>query len=244
MIVSVASGKGGTGKTTVAVSLAIANGNAMLIDSDVEEPNSNILLRSTMDRVEKVSVPIPKILQDKCTFCGECADFCAFNALAVVKGLKVFHIKEICKSCGGCIRVCRYGAIVEEDNKIGEISFSRKNDVDFVEGRLKIGQASVAPLIKRLMKNIPPDRDVIIDCPPGAAHAMKESVRPADFLILVTEPTPFGYHDLKEALVVADKLGKKTGIIINRSDIGDRKIHKLAGIWVSPYCLRYPLIQR
>ncbi len=227
MIVSIASGKGGTGKTTVAVSLALAAQDVTLLDADVEEPNANILLHAQINSVKKATVPFPEIDLNKCDFCEECSKFCAYNAIVVLKGLKVFAVPEMCKSCGGCVLVCPQKAIKEVPREIGYIRHGEKNKIKFIDGDLNVGESFATPLIRQLFDFVV-GGDIIVDCPPGAAHPMVESVRRADFVVLVTEPTPFGIHDLKEALIITDSLNKKVGIVVNRADIGDEEVRKLA----------------
>ncbi len=240
MIVSVASGKGGTGKTTVAVSLALAASPVMLIDADVEEPNANILLHAERSTTKKASLPFPAIDMKKCDFCEKCSDFCAFNGIIVLKGLKVFAVPEICKSCGGCKMVCPQNAISEEPRDIGYIDFGERNRVSFIEGLINIGESSATPLIRMLFDFTDDDKDTIVDCPPGAAHPMVESTKHSDFVILVTEPTPFGLHDLKEALTITTELGKKVGLVINRADVGDDEILKFAEQNNIPILMKIP----
>lgn len=165
---------------------------------------------------------------NKCDFCEKCSDFCAFNAIVVLKDNKVFAVPEICKSCGGCKLVCPQDAISEEPRDIGYIRFGERLGVNIIEGEMNVGQAHPPPLIRELFKYIPDSTDVIVDCPPGAAHPMVESVRRADFVILVTEPTPFGLHDVKEALTITESLKKRVGLVINRADIGTDELAKFA----------------
>ena len=272
MLVSIASGKGGTGKTTVAVSLAIvAAPSITLVDADVEEPNANILLRAECSTTKKVSLPFPVFNMKKCDFCEKCSDFCAFNAIVVLKDNKVFAVPEICKSCGGCMLVCPQDAIAEEPRDIGYIRFGERLGVKIIEGEMNVGQAHPPPLIRKLFDYLPdgnhslrqapfdklrerngnpvvepvettyyPALDVIVDCPPGAAHPMVESVRRADFVILVTEPTPFGLHDVKEALTITESLGKRVGLVINRADIGTDELTKFAHEKEIPILMEIP----
>ena len=240
MIVSVASGKGGTGKTTVAVSMAIAAAPVTLIDADVEEPNANILLRAPKRDVTDFSVPFPIVDPLRCDYCEKCAEFCAYNAMIVLKGLKVFAAPEICKSCGGCILVCPQDAISEKPRKMGLINYYSRLNVNLIEGEINVGEAVAKPLINELFRRLPEGNDVIVDCPPGSAHSVVESTRSADFVVLVTEPTPFGLHDLIEALKVTDSLKKPVGIIINRSDIGDNKIEILSEEENIPILMKIP----
>ncbi len=240
MVIAVASGKGGTGKTTISVSLAIAAAPVVLVDADVEEPNANILLRAEHSSVKRASLPFPIVDVVKCDFCEKCSEFCAYNAIVVLKGLKVFAVPEICKSCGGCALVCPQDAIREKPRDIGYIKFGERLNVKLIEGELKIGETQATPLIRMLWKNIPNDLDVIIDSPPGAAHPMVEAVRNSDFVLLVTEPTPFGLHDLREAMVVVKSLGKKAGLLINRADVGTDEIRRFASENNLPILMEIP----
>ncbi|RKZ32828.1 (4Fe-4S)-binding protein [bacterium] len=221
MIVAIASGKGGTGKTTVAVSLAISSSPITLIDADVEEPNANILLRANKPTSKQARLPFPIVNMNKCDFCEECSNFCAYNAIVVLEGLRVFAVKEICKSCGGCALVCPKDAIHEQPRTIGHIRKGERGGVKLIEGELNIAETTTTRLIGMLLDYEEKNGDVIIDCPPGAAHPTVESLRYADYVIMVTEPTPLGFHDLKETLMITKKLNKKVGVIINRSDLGN-----------------------
>jgi len=224
MIITVASGKGGTGKTTVAVSLALSIGeNIQLIDSDVEEPNTHIFLKPDISKKEEVHIKVPQINPEKCVFCGKCSSICAFNAIAVVpETINIFT--ELCHSCGACQHLCPTQAISEIDKSIGSIEIGKKDGIDFVQGQLDIGQAMPTPIIKALKKHIDPNKQTIIDAPPGTSCAMVHSVINSDYCILVTEPTPFGLHDLKLAIGVLIKLEIPFGVIINRCDIGNSAV--------------------
>ncbi len=239
MTVAVASGKGGTGKTTVAVSLALVAAPVTLVDADVEEPNANILLKAERHTVKKAQLPFPKINAKKCDFCEKCSQFCAFNAIVVLRGLKVFVVPEMCKSCGGCAIVCPQKAISEEPRDIGYIRLGNKDGVRLVEGELLVGESSPTPLI-RMLPAFFDGGDVIIDCPPGAAHSMVEAIRPADIVLLVTEPTPFGLHDLEEALVAADALRKRCAVVVNKSDIGTDEVKRFAELRGIPVLMEIP----
>ena len=223
MIISVASGKGGTGKTTVATNLALSIGRVQFIDCDVEEPNANIFLNAKINEQEDVEVEIPEIDKDKCDFCGKCSEFCAYNALAVVKS-NVLVFPELCHSCGGCEIVCPKNAIKWKKKSVGIIEHGFVNGIDFYHGLMNVGEIQAIPVIKALKKKIDKDKDVILDAPPGTSCPVIETVGCSDYCILVTEPTPFGLHDLKLAVDVVRHLGIPFGVIINRDGIGNKKV--------------------
>lgn len=238
MKIAVASGKGGTGKTTISVALAeSAPSGVFLLDCDVEEPNSGLFLNKDNGRKKEVTVLIPKVNESLCTSCGVCSAFCQFNALACV-GKYALVFPELCHSCGGCAIVCPVKAITEIPSVIGEktlYSVQRKNktSLHFIEGRLSIGKAMSPPLIRSVKKeaedaiqNVPSLKNAvtIIDCPPGTSCPMGTAVIGCDFAVLVTEPTPFGLHDLKIAVETVRKMNIPFGIIINRSTAGDDRV--------------------
>lgn len=214
-----ASGKGGTGKTTVAVNLALSLDHANLFDCDVEEPNAHTLLHPENITTEIVTVPTPEIDQDLCTLCGDCSDFCQFNAIFVGK-TNVLVYEEICHSCGGCVLVCPTKAISEREREIGTIKSDSEGSVALTYGVLKIGEPMAVPIIKAVKEKIHPDGISILDAPPGTSCTLIETVQESDFVVLVTEPTPFGLHDLIMTIDVVDKLGVPYGVVINRSTIG------------------------
>ncbi|NLO90766.1 MAG: P-loop NTPase [Elusimicrobia bacterium] len=222
MIVSIASGKGGTGKTTIAVNLALALENAQIVDCDVEEPNAHIFLKPGISSAEDLTVRVPRIDRAKCDFCEACAEACAFRAMNVFKplsgGWDVLFLPELCHSCGACALACPKGAISETRKKIGVIETGRAGNLDYACGRLNIGEPKAPPLIKALKKKINRSKTVILDCPPGTSCPMMTAVKGSDFCLLVTEPTPFGLHDLKLAVETVRKLGIRHGVFINRAD--------------------------
>lgn len=226
MLISIASGKGGTGKTTIAVSLAMSiDENAQLLDCDVEEPNIHIFLQPHITKSETFFTKIPQINLERCDFCGKCSSVCAFNAIAVIPGV-VNIFPELCHSCGACKYFCPLNAIDEIKQPVGVIEYGESNGVNYVCGRLNVGQAMPTSLIKAVKKQINHVRYAIIDAPPGTSCAMVQSVLGSQYCILVTEPTPFGLNDLKLAVDVLMKLKIPFGVIINRCDMGDNKVEK------------------
>lgn len=226
MILAIASGKGGTGKTTVAVNLALSLGRVQLLDCDVEEPNDHLLLHPKLVETKPVFVWNPMITENQCDNCGKCAEFCRFNALFVTKQ-KVLIYPELCTSCGGCAIVCPLKAISERKRQIGTIKKGVANRVELVYGQLNVGEPMVTPIIKAVKNQMhPPSQgDTIIDSPPGTSCPVIEAVHGSDYCLLVTEPTPFGLYDLKIAVEVLNKLKISYGVIINRAGIGDKQVN-------------------
>ena len=239
--IAIASGKGGTGKTTIALSLAqslclskkYAKKNIYLIDCDVEEPNAKLFLNESKKSYEKnrpITVPIPKINEEACTLCGLCTKFCQYNALARVGKVLVFP--ELCHSCGGCKLICPENAIEEIPHAIGsetKMNIEYKdNTLHFIEGRLQVGKALAPPIIKEIKKAAFKDAEkesiFILDSPPGASCPMTTTIDGVDFTILVTEPTAFGLHDLKIAVETLRQTKIPFGVLINRSDSGDNRV--------------------
>jgi len=219
MIISVASGKGGTGKTTIAVNLALSVQPSVYIDCDVEEPNGHILLKPTISSQKDVAKKFPKVNLNKCTFCGKCSELCEFNAIVVLK-TDVMILEELCHGCGVCSYFCPEHAIEEIEKNTGVIRKGTVSSkaVTFIEGVLNIGETHGAQLIRHVRKEIIPGQINIIDAPPGTSCSMVASVKDSDFCILVTESTPFGLNDLKLAIQVVRSLGIPFGIIINKYD--------------------------
>ena len=239
MIISVASGKGGTGKTTVATNLALSLGEAQFFDCDVEEPNANIFIKAEIKDSKKVTVTIPEIDKTKCNYCGKCSEFCAYNALAVVKS-NVLVFPELCHSCGGCELICPKNAINWCERVIGKVEHGHANGIDFYHGLLNVGEMQAIPVIKALKKKVDKKRTVIIDVPPGTSCPVIESIGGSDYCILVTEPTPFGLHDLKLAIEVVRHLNIPFGVIINRDGIGDKKVEVYCQNENIPIILKIP----
>ncbi|MBZ0199375.1 MAG: ATP-binding protein, partial [Ignavibacteriaceae bacterium] len=227
MLISVASGKGGTGKTTVAVSLAASLHGSVYIDCDVEEPNGHLLLKPEIQSEVALKKLLPVIDYAKCNFCGKCVDVCEYNALLNFK-TEIVLLEELCHSCGACSYLCPENAITEEGKIVGFIreGISKINDVKFIDGILNIGEAASTPLIKEVKAKALPGRINIIDSPPGTSCSMVEVVRDVDFCILVTEPTPFGLHDLKLAVDVLLLLKVPFGVIINKYDDSFKELEK------------------
>jgi len=230
MIVSVASGKGGTGKTTVAVNLALLLGQeesnrVQFADCDVEEPNAHLFLRPEIENREEVYIPVPEVNLNRCTYCGRCSEVCAYNAIAVVKE-KVLVFKELCHGCGGCMLLCPDKAISERNREIGVIEEGRANSIGFLQGRLNIGEPMATPIIRTMKKKLKSSHLNIVDVPPGTSCPVIEAVKESDFTILVTEPTPFGLNDLILAVDVVRQLGIAHGVVINQADIGDDEVKK------------------
>jgi MinD superfamily P-loop ATPase len=239
MKIAVASGKGGTGKTTVATNLALSNKKIQFIDCDVEEPNANIFIKAKIKESEEVTVKIPEIINGKCDYCGKCSDFCEYNALAVVPS-KVLIFPELCHSCSGCKIVCPRDAINWRERVIGKIEHGQVNGIDFYQGLLKVGEIQVIPVIKALKRKLNNSKDVIIDVPPGTSCPVIESITGTDYCILVTEPTPFGLYDLKLAVEVVKHMKIPYGVIINRDGIGNDKVELFCRKENIPILLKIP----
>lgn len=225
MKITVASGKGGTGKTTIAVNLALSIDNAMLIDCDVEGPNSHIFFKEPMERLKDVSIPAPEFDLDKCSLCGKCAEFCQYNAIAIA-GEKLLFFEELCHGCGGCKILCPENAITEIEHHIGVIKKGGKPDLPLYSGLLNIGEPFGVPIIRELKSYASDSKITIFDSPPGTACPAVEAMRDADFCILVTEPTPFGLHDLTLTVDVVKELGTPFGVVVNRDGIGDDRVER------------------
>jgi len=216
MKIAVASGKGGTGKTTVALALAhAAEGGARLLDCDVEEPNCHLFVRPKREEVLPVTLRAPVIDQERCRLCGKCAEACEFSALAAMP-TKVLTFPDLCHGCGACSFVCPSGAITETPIEIGEVRIGSAGDLRLVYGCLHVGKAQAPPVIREVMRHASRRATTIIDAPPGSSCPMVAATRRADFILLVTELTPFGLHDLGLAIDTIEPMGIPMGIVINR----------------------------
>ena len=229
MVIAVASGKGGTGKTTVATNLAVTlarrGERVCYVDCDVEEPNGHIFLKPDIKSRTPVGVPVPEVDTSKCTGCGKCGEICQYSAIVCINK-KALTFSELCHGCGGCTLVCPEEAISEVPREVGVLEEGMADGVSFVHGRLRVGEAMSPPLIREVKKRIPRDGITIVDAPPGTSCPVIEAVKGADYVVLVTEPTPFGLNDLELAVGMVRELGSPTGVLINRSDIGDDRVRR------------------
>ncbi len=244
MIIAIASGKGGTGKTTIATNLALVAPAAQYLDCDVEEPNGHLFLKPEIEQKTDVTLPIPLIDAELCNLCGTCATACEFNALAVI-GEKVMVFNDLCHGCGTCMFVCPENAIAETAKIIGKLENGTSESISgdsftFTHGVSNIGNPLTPPIIKKAKRLIDNDRFVILDAPPGTSCPMVQTLIGCDFCVFVTEPTPFGLNDLELAVGVARQLEIGCGIVINRSDSGDDEIRKYCQRENIPILLEIP----
>ena len=245
MIISIGSGKGGTGKTTLAVNLALVLENVQLLDCDVEEPNAHLFLKPEIREKKPATVLVPVVDESKCDSCGKCREVCAYHAIAVFPkdssaSGNVLVFRHLCHSCGGCSLLCPHGAITEQEREIGIVESGACGSIEFVHGILTVGEIMSPPLIKQVKKHLNRDKTVIIDAPPGTSCPFIASVQGSDFCILVTEPTPFGLYDLTLTVEVVEKLQLPFGVIINRSDIGNGDVEHYCRAKNIPILMRIP----
>jgi MinD superfamily P-loop ATPase len=243
MQIAIASGKGGTGKTIVATNLAATLGQddhrVTYLDCDVEAPNGHIFLKPEIAHCETVSVPVPEVNETLCTCCGRCGEFCQYSAI-VCLGNSVLTFPDLCHGCGGCKLVCPEGAIREIPRPIGEIEQGKAGPVDFVQGRLYIGQAIVVPLIRAVKRHLPRTGIVVLDAPPGNSCPVVETIRDADLVLLVAEPTPFGLHDLRLAVEMVRQARLPHVVVINRAGPGRADVGRYCDRAGIPILLEIP----
>jgi len=243
MRIVIASGKGGTGKTTVAVNLALAleeQEQLQLVDADVEEPNAHLFLHPQIESRRTVTKQLPVVDKQKCTACGACAEACQFNAISVVAG-KVLVFDQLCHGCGRCTLVCPEGAITEDPHELGVIEIGTASTrLAFAQGLLRVGEAMATPIIHALGDVIDSSRLSLIDAPPGTGCPTIAAMHGADIALLVTEPTPFGLHDLRAAVGVANALDIPVAVVINRDGIGDDQVETFCREEKIPVVMRIP----
>jgi len=231
MIVSIASGKGGTGKTTVSASLTrVWNRPVIAVDLDVEEPNLHLFLRPEMEESETAWLEVPVVDETKCDFCRVCSEFCQFKAISVM-GKLILTFPEMCHGCGGCIALCPQRAISAGRRELGEINRGYANGAQFLTACLRVGEAMSPPLMRQVKSRLNDimaanGQDAIIDAPPGVSCPAVNAVIDSDVIVLVTEPTPFGFHDFKLACEAFSPLGKPMGVVINRAGIGNGEVYE------------------
>lgn len=240
MKVAIASGKGGTGKTTVAVNLArVLGAPVQLLDCDVEEPNVHLFLKGTGRGEDIVTIPVPEVDESLCDACGECSRFCQYHAL-VSFGTKPLFFPEMCHGCGGCTKVCPKKAIREQGRRIGVVETMQTGNITLVTGRLDVGVAMAPPLVRAVKTRLQENTTAILDAPPGTSCPVIAAIRGADFVVLVTEPTPFGLHDLKLAAGMVREIGIPFGVVVNRVGVGDDRVHRFCREQDIPILLEIP----
>ncbi len=242
-MISVASGKGGTGKTLVATSLVLSlkdHYQVQLLDCDVEEPNDHIFLNPDITKSEPVCVPVPRVDEAKCTYCGRCAEVCAYHAIAVFPG-HVLVFPNLCHGCGSCSYLCPEKAITEEAKETGIVESGQSQEIALVQGKLTVGEAMPTPVIRKVKEHTQPDRVVIIDASPGTSCPVVQAIKGSDFCLLVTEPTPFGLNDLVLAVETTRELNIPCGVVINRAGTGDSEVEAYCRHENIPVLLSIPL---
>ncbi|MBC8209225.1 MAG: ATP-binding protein [Desulfobulbaceae bacterium] len=244
MKIAIASGKGGTGKTTLATALALAaTGPVQYLDCDVEEPNGHLFLRPQLDNSEQCAVIVPQINEELCTYCGQCRDICRFSAITQF-GQTVMTFPEMCHSCLGCFRVCEEKAISEQKREIGILESGRAGDILFTHGRMRVGEAMAVPLLNAVKNQAQDDHLVILDAPPGTSCPFVETVLNCDHVLLITEPTPFGLHDMALAATALNNFNIPYGVILNRAGLGDDRVQRWCEEHDVPLLLEIPFDRR
>jgi MinD superfamily P-loop ATPase len=229
--IAIASGKGGTGKTLVSTNLFYSAQQAglpvTLVDCDAEEPNVCEFIQGKVTYTLEVKQKVPVIDLNKCVFCGKCYEYCNYHAIVYLPPsgfIKV--IEELCHNCGACLAACKYGAVSEKENQLGRVETVLINKhASVIESRAKVGLYSPVPIIKKALKELNGEAITILDSPPGISCPFITTVEKADFVVLVTEPTPFGLNDLKLSVATLDHLGKIFGVIVNRAGLGNREVY-------------------
>lgn len=226
MILAIASGKGGTGKTSLAVNLAALLAPVTLLDCDVEEPNAHLFLSGQNQTEDIVSMAVPEIIAERCNTCGKCVNFCQYNALALAGG-KPMVFADMCHGCGGCTLVCRRGAIRERQQRIGSVNTSTTpSGIRLHGGCLDVGSSMASMLVEAVKKRLQPGETALLDAPPGTTCPVVATLRGVDFVVLVTEPTPFGLNDLKLAVAMVRALNLPFGVVVNRVGSGDERVQR------------------
>lgn len=241
MKIAVASGKGGTGKTLIATNLAVSMARSgkkvHYLDCDVEEPNGHIFLKPTMKITEEVNVGVPEVNGQRCNGCGRCGELCQYSAILCLLG-QVLTFEDLCHSCGGCMLICPQEAIREKSREIGILQTGQSNNLAFTQGRMTIGAVQSPAMIRAVKDRIAPAEVDVLDAPPGTSCLVVETVHDVDFVVLVTEPTPFGQNDLELAVAMVRELNRPFAVIINRCDIGDDRVKDFCRIEDIPILLQ------
>jgi len=243
LILSVASGKGGTGKTTIAINMALCLGRVQFLDCDVEEPNAHIFLKPNVEKTISAVIPVPRVDLKKCNYCSKCSDACEFHAIVVVKEA-VLTFDELCHGCGACSYICPEKAITEVDKEIGRIDIGRAGPIRFLQGILNVGEPMATPVIRKEKRLMAPSDITILDAPPGTSCPVIETVKGSDFCLLVTEPTPFGLNDLELAAGMVKKMEIPMGVVINRADTGDEGVKQFCRKQGIPVLMEIPMDRR
>jgi MinD superfamily P-loop ATPase len=243
--IAIASGKGGTGKTTVSAALAhIWPQPVTAVDLDVEEPNLHLFLKPVLTRVEKAYIDVPVVDESACNFCRACAELCQFKAISIL-GSVALVFSDMCHGCGGCMAVCPTGAIGTDQRELGEVAAGTAGDIEFLMGRLRVGEAMSPPLMRTVKAELERKlaiaaRDVIIDCPPGVSCPAVNAVMDTDIIVMVTEPTPFGLYDLRLAHQAFGQLNIPMVVVINRNGLGDNGVEAFCRERSLPIAARIP----